>query len=289
MEMLGATVVNGVVVGAMYGLLAMALILLLQTTGVFNFAQGDLGMVVAFIAWLMITRGGLPVPLAVLIALPISAALGVLLYFLVFRPGADDSIGLSLRTLGLLILLVAVAQRFWGTNAPYTFPKLLPDRGFAVLGFNITYLQLGTFVFTIALALAVGLVLQRTRVGLLIRAVRANREAAADLGVNVVMIEITAWATAGVVAGVVGILFAMLTFRAPAMTAPVLLSPLSSAMLGGLYSMSGALAGGMLLGIVQSASSVYLNQPEWTSLIAFGILLAGLLLRRDSLRTRVST
>lgn len=289
MEMFGATIVNGVVVGMMYGLLAMALILLLQTTGVFNFAQGELGMVVAFLAWLLITKGGLPVWLAVLLALPISALLGVLLYVLVIRPGRDDSVGLSLRSLGLLILLVALAQRLWGTHAPYTFPTLLPDGAIAVAGFNITSLQIATLAFTLALALVVGLVLQRTRVGLLTRAVRVNREAAADLGVDVAMIEVTAWATAGVVAGVVGILFAMMNFLAPAMMAPFLLSAFAAAMLGGLYSMAGALAGGVLLGIVQSASSVYLNQPEWTSLIAFGILLAGLLLRRDSLRANVST
>jgi branched-chain amino acid transport system permease protein len=289
MEMLGATIVNGVVVGMMYGLLAMALILLLQTTGVFNFAQGDLGMVVAFLAWLLITRAGLPPWLAMLLALPASALLGVLLYLLVIRPRRDDSVGLSLRSLGLLVLLVALAQRLWGANAPYTFPKLLPDKGIAVAGFNITSLQLVTLAFTLALAVAVGLVLQRTRIGLLIRAVRVNREAASDLGVDVTLIELAAWAAAGVVAGVVGILFAMLNFLAPAMMAPFLLSAFAAAMLGGLYSMSGALAGGVLLGIVQSASSVYLNQPEWTSLIAFAILLAGLLLRRDSLRASVST
>jgi branched-chain amino acid transport system permease protein len=287
--MLGATVVNGVVVGMMYGLLAMALILLLQTTGVFNFAQGDLGMVVAFIAWLAITRGGLPVSVAVLLVLPVSAALGVLLYVVVIKPGRDDSVGLSLRSLGLLILLVALAQRWWGTHAPYTFPKLMPDGGVAVAGFNISYLQIATIAFTLALALLVGVVLQRTRIGLLIRAVRVNREAAADLGVDVAMIEYTAWATAGVVAGVVGILFAMMNFLAPAMMAPFLLSAFAAAMLGGLYSMTGALVGGIALGIVQSATSVYLNQPEWTSLIAFAILLAGLLLRRDSLRAAVST
>ncbi|NML45714.1 branched-chain amino acid ABC transporter permease [Ramlibacter sp. G-1-2-2] len=283
MQMLGATLVNGVVVGMMYGLLAMALILLLQTTGVFNFAQGDVGMLVAFVSWALITSGKWPVGLAVLASVPISAALGVLLYFVVIRPGRADPVGLSLRSLGLLVLFIALAQRTWGTNAPYTFPKLLPDSGVAVSGFNITWLQLATLVFTIALALLVSFILQRTRIGLMIRAVRANRVAAFELGVNVAAIEITAWAAAAVVSGVVGILFAMLTFLAPTMMAPFLLSAFAAAMLGGLYSMAGALAGGVLLGVVQSASSVYLNQPELTSLIAFLILVAGLLLRRERL------
>lgn len=287
--MLGATLVNGVVVGLMYGLLAMALILLLQTTGTFNFAQGDLGMLVAFISYVLITSGKLAVGWAVLAALPISAAIGTLLYFMVIRPGTADSTELSLRSLGMLVLFVAVAQRLWGTNAPYTFPKLLPDSGFALFNFNVTYLQVATLVFTLALALVVAAVLHKTRVGLLIRAVRANREAAAELGVNVMLIEVAAWAAAAVVSGVVGILFAMLNFLAPVMMAPFLLSAFAAAMLGGLYSMSGALAGGVLLGLVQSVSSVYLNQPEWTSLIAFFILLAGLLLRRDAARASVST
>jgi branched-chain amino acid transport system permease protein len=125
-----------------------------------------------------------------------------------------------------------------------------------------------------------------TRIGLVLRAVSSDREAAADLGVAVVRVDLLAWCMATFVAGVVGILVAHLSSLSPDMMSPILLAGFAAAQLGDMRSMPLALAAGVGLGIIQSVSSVYLNEPEWSQVLSFAVLAGGLVVR-GQLRRRV--
>jgi branched-chain amino acid transport system permease protein len=284
--MLLATMVGGISLGFLYGLVALTLILLVRTTGVLNFAAAEIGMLCAFMAFAALTQLHMPVALAVAVTLTASVVLGVVIYAGVVLVRPSDPLTLSLRTLGLLLIVNGVAYKIWGANSPYTFPSILPAGAVAMFGLNISYTQLLVIAFAIVIAIAVWVLTERTRLGLLLRAVSSDREAAADLGVAVVLVDLMAWCMATVVACCVGVLVAHLNFLAPEMMAPILLAGFAAAQLGDMRSMRVALAAGVLLGIIQSLSSVYFNQPEWSQILSFIVLTIGLVIR-GQFRTRV--
>jgi branched-chain amino acid transport system permease protein len=287
--MLAATVVGGISLGFLYGLVALTLILLVRTTGVLNFAAADVGMFCAFIAFIAITQFQMPVVAAIALTAVFAALLGALTYgsIILIRPA--DPLMLSLRTLSILIIVRALAYKFWGANSPYRFPRIVPDGGILVLGVNMNYTQLTVIALALVMALAVSWLTGATRIGLMLRAVSSDRETAADLGVAVIRVDLVAWCMATLVAGVVGILVAQLTFLSPDMMSPVLLAGFAAAQLADMQSMRTALIAGVALGIIQSLSSVYLNQPEWSQVLSFAVLAGGLLLRGQLRRRVVAT
>lgn len=283
--MLLATIVSGVSLGFLYGLVAVTLILLVRSTGVLNFSAADVGMLSAFVAFAAV-QVGLSVPAALGITACFAMFLGAFIYcsFILVRPG--DALMLSLRTLALFILVRAVAYKVWGANSPYTFPRLIPEGGIQVFGLNVSFTQLGVIALALVVALAVGWLTGKTKIGLMLRAVSSDRDAAADLGVAVIKVDLVAWCMATLVAAVVGILVAQLYSLSPDMMSPILLAGFAAAQLGDMHSMRTALIAGIALGVIQSMSSVYLNQPEWSQVLSFAVLAGGLLLR-GQLRRRV--
>lgn len=273
------TLAGGVALGFLYGLVAITLILLVRTTGVLNFAAADVGMLCAFVAFAALTQWKLPVLPALAIAASFTIALGAVIYVAIILIRAADPVMLSLRTLGLLIIVRAVAYKLWGQNAPYTFPSILPSGAIDVFGLYVSYVQVAIIALTLVVALLLAVITGWTRMGLMLRAVSSDREAAADLGVPVVRVDLVAWCLATFVAGLVGTLVAQLNFLAPEMMSPILLAGFAAAQLGDMHSMRAALIAGLALGIIQSASSVYLNQPEWSQVLAFLVLTIGLLVR----------
>jgi branched-chain amino acid transport system permease protein len=287
--MLLPTIVGGVSLGFLYGLIALTLILLVRTTGVLNFAAADIGMLGAFIAFTFLTE----LQFSTAVALPLTAvfaiALGAVIYggIVLVRPA--DPLMLSLRTLGLLIIVRALAYKLWGANAPYAFPRVMPAGGIALFGLNVTYTQIGVIVLALLVAGGVGWLTSATRIGLMLRAVSSDRETAADLGVAVTRVDLVAWCMATVAAAIVGILVAQLTYLSPDMMSPILLAGFAAAQLGDMRSMRVALIAGVGLGIVQSVTSVYLNQPEWSQVLSFAVLACGLLIRSQLRRHVVAT
>lgn len=277
--MLMPTLVNGVVLGLMYGVMAVALLLLFQTTGVLNFAQADVGMFAVFVTYWMLGATDIPVWWGIGAGLLIAAAMGYAMYLLLVRLRPTDSFQLSLRTLGLFLLLVALAERLWGAAAPYTFPNPFPSHMLRLAGFNVSFAQLAGVAVAVVIVAGIGIVFRYTSIGLLMRAVRSDREIATELGASVHSIDAVAWIASTIVALIVAILVAVTTFLTPTMMGPYLLAAFAAAILGGLHSMVGALIAGLFLGIVQSLGSVYMNQPTWSQIIAFAILLTGMILR----------
>jgi branched-chain amino acid transport system permease protein len=284
--MLLATLVGGISLGFLYGLIALTLILLVRTTGVLNFAAADVGMLCAFVAFTAITQFHFPMSVAIGLTIIFAIFLGAVIYcgIVLIRPA--DPLMLSLRTLGLFIILRAAAYKLWGADAPYTFPAIVPHGGVDLFGLNVSYIQLCIIAYAVLVALVIAWLTGGTRIGLMLRAVSSDREAAADLGIPVMRVDLLAWCLATLIAGVAGMLVAQLSFLAPDMMSPILLAGFAAAQLGDMQSMRIALLAGVGLGIIQAVSSVYLNQPEWSQVLSFAVLACGLLLR-GQLRRRV--
>jgi branched-subunit amino acid ABC-type transport system permease component len=177
------------------------------------------------------------------------------------------------------LILQALIEMKWGPSAPYTFPALVSSGRFTVVGVNVTYVQLASVIAALAIAAGVGALTRSPRAGLLLRAVSADREAAQFLG------DVVAWSAACVVAAAGGVLYAQQTVLEPEMLAPVLLAAFAAAQIADMRSMPVALGSGVVLGIVQSTSAVYLNQPAWSQILSFVVLVGALLARRYRSRT----
>lgn len=274
-----ATAVAGIVSGSYYALLGLAIALIYRTTAVANFAQGELGTLGTFVLVLYVSRLPLPPGWQLVLSVLISAGVSAIAYAALMRarPGAD-ALNLTVRTLALYTLVHAVTLYFWGANEPYTATGLFGEGGIDVAGFHLAYDQIGTLLIAAALGLALFALFRFTPVGLAMRSVAMNAEVASLLGVNVGRIALVVWMIAGAIGALVAMLIAPVSFLGTGLMQPYILKAFTAAVLGGLSSFPGVIAGGLLLGVIESFGatwvSIHLREP-----FSFAILLLVLLFR----------
>lgn len=285
----------GLQAGAVYSLVALGVALVYKATRILNFAQGELGTVAAFMAYLVMTGftvAGDPEAirsrlwLATIVAIVVGAVLGILVNTLVIRRLASVSAVTSLvATAGLTLLSAAVAIIFFEAKVR-RFPQYVRG-GFDVPGADVI-VSWQTVVTVIVLAAAAALLalLFRTPPGVALLATAQEPFAAELQGVSVNAMRTLAWGLAGVLGALGGLLgggvFA--TIQPGFMTGTFLIPALTGAVLGGLTSMVGAVSGGLLLGVVVSAAnqinrSFDLGIPGPPQAAAFAVLLIVLLVR----------
>ncbi len=263
-EILPDFIFNGFRDGAVYAAVALALVIIFKATTLINFATGELAMLGAFFAFVINIERGAPLWLSILLAMAISAAIGIGIERVLVRPfDPTDHLPVVLITLGLFLILNAIAGDIWNyqvrqVNDPFgTFPGWIPGIGgdafIEVLGTRLLYRTIGIWI-TLALALiALALVLNKTKLGLSFRAVSSNTESARLVGVNTGRTLGFGWA----LASIFGTLGAALVAPSlggvnPNMMAFILIFALAGAALGGLDSLGGAVVGGLLVGLIQS-------------------------------------
>jgi branched-chain amino acid transport system permease protein len=277
--LLTSIVIGGALNGGLYALLGLAIVLITRTTAVANFAQGDMGMFSAFLLLMVFLPLGLPLWLGWGATVLASAGMGGLIYWILIRPRPRAGhLNLTVRTLGLYTLIYSVAIYLWGTNAPYTVPSFFPTGTVALLGFSISYDQLGTVAVTVVIAAAFLTFFRLTQLGLAMRAVAIDPAVASLLGINVRRIALAVWLLAGAIGAIVGLLIAPLSFLDPNLMRPYILKAFTAAIMGGLYSFTGVIIGGLVLGIAEAlaaaAISIHLREP-----FVFVVLLLVLLVR----------
>ena len=274
-----ATLVGGVINGGLYALLAIAIVLIFSTTGVANFAQGELATFAAFVMLMMVVPTGISLIGSWAVTVTIMAAAGALVYFILIRPRPHaDHLNIMVRTLGLSGLLHAIDVLRWGGNEPYKVPSLFGIGSVSLGSITLSRDQAGTLAVGIVMAVGFFAFFRFTLAGLAMRAVALNREVAALQGVNVDRTNVLAWVVATILSAVVGLLVAPVSFLDTGLMQPYLLKAFTAAIIGGMLSYPGALAGGLILGIVEafvaSGLSIELREP-----LSFAVLLLVLLVR----------
>jgi branched-chain amino acid transport system permease protein len=274
---------NGISTGAVYAAVALALVLIWRATRIVNFAQGAMLMVTTFIASAVISGTG-SYWLGFAAALVSGLVLGAIVERVLIRPVEHaPPINAVIVTLGLYILLVAIAGMIWG-NSPRSFPAAFSIRGYEVGGTRLLFTPNDTFIVLVVVAVAVALALlfRATSVGLQMRAAAFKPEVAQLLGVRVGRMFTLGWALAAVAGALAGVLIAPTVFLGPNSFDPILISGFVAAVLGGLDSPPGAVIGGLLLGLALS----YVSGYEGSSLVplaALAILVLVLMLRPTGL------
>lgn len=250
--------ITGIVVGSIYGLVALGFVLIYRASDALNLANGELVIIGAYICLTLMTAYNVPFIFSLLITLTFSAILGLVIERLVIRPLQNAPvISVIMATIGLSSLLAGAVHMIWG-NQTKKFPPVFSEKPINISGVIITPVYLWSFVVVIVLLIAFLLFFKYSKMGIAMRAVADDQQAALSMGISVKSVYATTWAIASVVAAVGGVLLGNINGVSPGMAA-IGLTVLPVVILGGLDSVLGAILGGFIIGILQSMSGGYLD------------------------------
>jgi branched-chain amino acid transport system permease protein len=252
-------VVSGLASGALYALLALALVLIYRSTGVVNFAQGEMAMFSTFVCWELLDRG-ITYWLAFVLTLAISFVGGVLVERAVIRPVEHAPVLTVVTvTIGLLLLLNNGAAWIW-KGEQRTIENPFPKDTYDIGGVIVAAQDIGILAVSLVLVALLWLLFQRTRLGLALRAAALNPDSSRLHGVRVTWMLALGWGLAAVLGAVAGILVAptLGSFDQNLML-PILIFAFAAAVLGGLDSPLGAVVGGLALGVILNLVGAYID------------------------------
>ena len=277
-------VVSGLSTGSLYGLVALGLALIYRSTRILNFAHGDIATAGTLVA-LTLMGLGVPFGLAFILALVSGSILAMAFYFGVVVPAQRREVShlsLIILTLGLGLILQGVITYFGGAQ-PQAFEFPLSDyKLYTMGGVVISQLSLGTLGISLAGSLLFYLLIQKTRIGLAMRATSENLPAAQTLGIPTRRILALSWGLAAFLGVLAGLFLApALLFDTFFMLEPFL-KGFAAAILGGMNSLPGAIVGGLILGIAESLAGGYISIAFKNS-FAFLVIILVLLIRPEGL------
>ena len=260
---------------AIYSSLALALVIIFRSTGLLNFAQGEMATFSAYIAFVLlsgaapgVTGGGLAswigaplvTPLAIVGAIIFGVAAGAATERVLIRPlRSAPELALVNVTIGILLALNSLMGQWWGTG-PRVFPPIFPsgaDDYVPIAGARLRYSTVGAWVILIVLLVLLALLLQRTRAGLAFRAVSIDPVSAELNGIRVGPTLMYGWALAAGLGAIAANISANSVLLEPTMMVRVLVYAFAAATLGGLDSPKGALIGGVIIGLSQTLIPAY--------------------------------
>lgn len=257
---LGPFVVTGLALGSVYALSGVSLVVVYRSTGALNFAHGAIGALAAMLAW-DIGEAGRVGALGVAAALAVSVGLSVG-YGVIVSPrlGRRDPVVSAAGSLALALVILGVISWEWPTDLR---TLRLPTDGMSaeILGVRVTGTRLLAAGFATAIVGGLGLMLARTRVGLMLRASAADRTAASVLGINTRRSDLAAWAIGGVLAGSSGLLLANLVRLDAGVLTLLVIPAVAAAAVGLLRSHAGAFGGGILIGLVEALATPFAVGP----------------------------
>ncbi len=287
--------ITGLLLGGPIALNALGLVLIFKSSYVFNFAQGQMLLVGTLVTWWLSVEIGLPLWLAALLALALSALLGLAIERMALRPMTGQPLlSIILMTLALSQVLQGLALLLFGgiqRNFPRIFPASDPYRFTLPFTFNDQPINVilkqnyfWSFVVAVLGVLLIGAFFQFTRTGLAMRGTSEDHELAQSIGLPINRVFGLSWALAGIVATVAGILLATSTGLDLSLSV-VVLAAFPAVLLGGLDSIPGALVGGLIIGLSQglvSASKAPIVRSA-AEIMPFLVLLIVLLIRPEGL------
>jgi branched-chain amino acid transport system permease protein len=273
-------VVSGLASGGIYGSLALALVLIHRSTGVLNFAQGELATLSAFICWSLMDHGWAFWP-AFGVTIVLSFLGGAAIQQTIIRPIQDGPVlGVVILTIGLLIAVNGLMTWIWG-GAPKQFSGPFSTAPITVGGVAFSKQDIGVIVISLVSVLLIWLLFARTKLGLGLRAAAVNPAEARLAGVRVPMMLAVGWGLAAVLGAVAGVLAAPSLFLEPNMMQTVLLYAFAAAVLGGMDSPIGAVIGGLVLGVMLNLVGTYVHWVggELRLAVALAVILGVLIVR----------
>jgi len=287
-------ILNGLVLGSVYALIALGYTMVYGILQLINFAHGEVLMIGAMVAaWLvpMLLAAGVPAPVALLIvvlaAIPVCMALSVTIERVAYRPLRNaPRLAPLITAIGVSIVLQTVAMMIWKPN-PIVFPDLLPTEPVPIFGAILAPKQILILVVAATMMTALVLLVNRTKLGRAMRATAENPRIASLRGVNANQVIAATFAIGAALAAVAGVLVALnYNIAHFAMGFIPGLKAFTAAVLGGIGNIAGAMLGGLLLGIIESLGAGYIGDltggflgSHYQDIFAFAVLILVLLFR----------
>jgi neutral amino acid transport system permease protein len=273
------TGLNGLTLGSIYALGAVGLTLVYGILKLVNFAHGDFLTFGAYMAFLANVSWGLPLAAAVLFAMALTAILGLLFERVMWGPMRERKAGLLqllLMAIGLAFLIRNAIQFAWGTEVRSLEVNVTMSLEF--LGLRIGRTELIVIAVGVAVLVGVGLLLRLTLLGKRMRALADNLDLAETAGIDTERVVIYTWLFAGALAGLAGVLAGAITNVRPEMGFALLLPIFAAVILGGIGDAFGALAGGLVLGVMIEWSTLFIDF-RWKTAVGFAVLILVLIVR----------
>ncbi|OIP08731.1 MAG: branched-chain amino acid ABC transporter permease [Rhodocyclales bacterium CG17_big_fil_post_rev_8_21_14_2_50_68_7] len=291
-------IINGLVLGSIYALVALGYTMVYGIMGLINFAHGEVVMIGALTSLSIIkllAGTSLPGPVVVLIglagAIPVCMALGFTIERVAYRPlRAAPRLAPLITAIGVSIVLQQVGMLIWGRNY-HAFPGLLPTTPRHILGAQITDLQVLIVVLAALIMAALILLVNTTRIGRAMRATAENPDIAGLMGVDVNQIISITFVIGSALAAVAGVMVSANYSIAHYYMGFILgLKAFTAAVLGGIGNMGGAMLGGVLLGLIESLGAGYIGDltggflgSNYQDVFAFFVLILVLVFRPSGL------
>ncbi|SDF56081.1 branched-chain amino acid ABC transporter permease [Sporolituus thermophilus] len=282
MQELVQQIVNGLVLGSTYALIALGLTMIYGILGIVNWAHGELYMLGAFIGFYLVVSLKLPFIIGLMGAMGIMALFGLMMERLVFRPLRDaHEMNMIIGTLGISIFLMNAAIVIFSPN-PLRFPTEFSNTYLSFLGISITLQRLLVFFITIGLIIVFNYIIQKTTIGKAMRACEQNQDAAKLMGININNISLITCAIGAALAAAAGTLVGPIFLVSPQMGLAVISKVFAVVILGGLGNVAGAIWAAFTLGLAESLAAGFLSS-YYKDVIAFIILIIVLVFRPQGL------
>lgn len=251
-------VLSGLVVGAIYGLIAMGFAVIFKATGIVNFAQGEMAMLTAYTTWSLANLLGTGAIVTIVLAIVLGALLGLLCERLIMRPMLGEPVlSVVLVTIGLAVVLRALVTIIWGAS-PHKFEMAGADALVELGGVAVRTSQLGVIGFLLLALIGFWFFLGHSRFGVAMRAVAADEKVARLMGISSARVQAVAWATASALAGLAGAMFAVIYGLMPTIF-ELGLKAFPATVLGGFDSILGSGFSGLIIGVFENLVGGYLS------------------------------
>ena len=271
--------VNGLILGSVYALLALGYTMVYGIIKLINFAHGDIYMMGAFMGYFLIISLHLNFFLALILAMVGTAALGVLVEFLAYRPLRNSTrIAALITAIGVSFFLEYVMVYFVGANTR-SFPQVIETVRYNFGPISLTNIQLMILVISLILMVLLQVIVQKTKMGKAMRAVSVDSDAAQLMGINVNRTISFTFALGSALAGAAGVLIALYyNSLEPLMGMTPGLKSFVAAVLGGIGIIPGAALGGFVIGLLETFATAF-GMSDFRDAIVYGILILILLVR----------
>jgi branched-chain amino acid transport system permease protein len=277
-------VTSGLLVGGVYALAALGLSICWGVLNILNIAHGEFLMLGCVAAYGVYAFTGINPFLIVLVIVPIFFGFSYLFEKILIRPmrgktETETLVASILVTLGAALVIEDVTAFFWGksfTGIPYSMASL------KVGGVVIPLIRLSILIFILALTWMIQVYLKRSYTGKAIQAITQNREGARVVGINIIGISMVTFIIGSVLASIAGVFYVVLYSMTPYMGLALTVKYMCIVVLGGLGSLFGSLAGGVILGVTEAIVGYYFGS-DWSPTVAYMALVLILLLRPQGL------
>lgn len=281
-ELLIQLLLNGLIVGMLYGVVAMCFVLIYKSTQVVNFAQGEFLVLGAWVCLTLVVQMEMPFFIAFIFSLIFMSVFGIVLQMVILRPLIGEPIiSVIMVTIGLSIFMQSLMNWIFGNNA-VSFPQVFESGTIEIAGLNIETAYLLSFFLSIIIMLSFFYFFRYTRHGLAMRATAYNQQVAQSLGISVKRTFAMAWAISALVSGVAGVVMGLVGAVSNSL-AFIGIKVFPAVIVGGLDSIVGAVFGGILIGLLENFAEFvdgqYLQVGNLYSIAPFYILIIILMIK----------